>query len=168
MKWHQKELRKQAKEILTSGIFYLIVILSLSLWYFGIGKEFMWIPIEALDAPSIFSRLFYSALTFVTLGRILYKIKFYKFLYIVLGDWRSFKKAKALVWAILLYFMFLWVVPKFFDLLNAIISFGYNILNLILFLFPPVGVSIIVFIIGMHIHKKIRDNKQIVLSAHKN
>jgi hypothetical protein len=156
MYWHAKNLKKYSKEIFKSSILYLIIAIVLSLWYFFSGYDFNWTQISPLEAPSIFERTFYSALTFLTLGAFLYKIKFYKFLYNILGDWRSFKEAKALIWAGLLYLMFFKIVPKFFDILNSIISFGYNLFNLILYIIPPVGISIGLFIIGFYIYKKVK------------
>ena len=50
--------------------------------------------------------------------------------------------------------MFFHIVPRAFDLLNLTISFGYNILNLTLYLFPPVGIPIIIFIIYLYFRKR--------------
>lgn len=107
------------------------------------GKTFAWTDISPIDPPSIFVRIFYSALTFVTLGAFLYKIKFYQGLYRVLGDWRSFKEAKAIIWVLLMGTMFFVIVPLVVDILNGILSIGYNLIALVLYAFPPVGVSVI-------------------------
>jgi hypothetical protein len=154
MTWYKKELNKQIKEIFSSAIFYILLALSLSVWYFIIGQTFTWIPKDVFSAPSIFERTAYSALTFVTLGFVLYKIRFYQFLYYILGDWRTFKQAKALIWLLLMYFMYAWVVPKFFELLNFIVSIGINLFRFILFIAPPFAISIVIFSLGLYIYKK--------------
>ncbi len=119
------------------------------------GKSFTWTDISPIDPPSIFVRIFYSALTFVTLGAFLYKIKFYKGLYRILGDWQSFKEAKAIIWVLLMGAMFFVIVPLVVDILNGILSIGYNLFALTLYAFPPVGVSVILFTLYFYFKKKL-------------
>ena len=119
------------------------------------GKTFTWTDISPIDSPSIFVRIFYSALTFVTLGRLLYLAGFYKALYRILGDWRSFKEAKAIIWVLLMAAMFFVIVPLVVDILNGILSIGYNLLALTLYAFPPVGVSMILFAFYFYFKKKL-------------
>ena len=106
MTWYKKTLKKYGKEILTGAVFSIVCTLAFLLWIYGMGKTFTWTDISPIDPPSIFVRIFYSALTFVTLGALLYKIKFYQGLYRILGDWRSFKEAKAIIWVLLMGTMF--------------------------------------------------------------
>lgn len=156
MTWYQKTLKKYGKEILTGAAFSIVCALAFLLWIYGIGKTFTWTDISPIDPPSIFVRIFYSALTFVTLGAFLYKIKFYQGLYRVLGDWRSFKEAKAIIWVLLMGTMFFVIVPLVVDILNGILSIGYNLIALVLYAFPPVGASVILFAFYFYFKKKFR------------
>lgn len=156
MNWYQKTLKKYGKEILTGAIFSIICALAFLLWIYGMGKTFTWTEINPIEQPSLFVRLLYSALTFVTLGRLLYVIGFYKALYQILGDWRSFKEAKAIIWVLLMGAMFFVIVPTVVDILNGILSIGYNLPALILYAFPPVGVSLILFAFYFYFKKKLR------------
>lgn len=156
MTWYQKTLKKYGKEILTGAAFSIVCAFAFLLWIYGVGKTFTWTEISPIEQPSIFVRLLYSALTFVTLGRLLYVIGFYKALYQILGDWQSFKEAKAIIWVLLMGAMFFVIVPTVVDILNGILSIGYNLLALTLYAFPPVGVSVILFAFYFYFKKKLR------------
>ncbi len=155
MIWYQKTLKKYGKEILSGAFFSLICALALLLWTYGLGKTFTWTNISPIDQPSIFVRIFYSALTFVTLGAFLYKIKFYRGLYRLLGDWKSFKEAKAIIWVLLMATMFFVIVPLVVDIINGVLSVGYNLLALFLYAFPPVGISIALFTLYIYLKNQI-------------
>ncbi len=167
MSWHEKVLAKNKKEIVSAAIYAIIFALVFLIWQFVSGKSFQWAEISPISMPDLLSRVLYSALVYVTLGAFLYWIKFYQFLHFILvgilGDWKLYKDTKGLIWFSLILAMYFWVVPKFVDLSNAIISFFYNILNLILYLFPPLGISLIVFSIGYIIFK----NKHILKKENK-
>lgn len=156
MTWYQKALEKYGKDLLSGVIFSLICALAFLLWIYWVDKTFTWTDIRLIEQPSIFVRIFYSALTFVTLGAFLYKIKFYKALYQILGDWQLFKEAKAIIWVLLMGAMFFVIVPLVVDLLNGILSIGYNLFALTLYAFPPVGVSVILFTLFFYFKKKLR------------
>lgn len=156
MTWYQKTLKKYGKEILAGAIFSIICTLAFLLWIYGVGKTFTWTDISPIDPPSIFVRIFYSALTFVTLGTFLYKIGFYKALYQILDDWRSFKEAKAIIWVLLMGTMFFVIVPLVVNILNGILSIGYNLFALALYAFPPVGISIVLFTLYVYLKRQIR------------
>jgi hypothetical protein len=155
MTWYQKTLKKYGKEILSGAIFSIICTLAFLLWIYGVGKTFTWTDISPIDPPSIFVRIFYSALTFVTLGAFLYKIGFYKALYQILDDWRSFKEAKAIIWVLLMGTMFFVIVPLVVNILNGILSIGYNLFALALYAFPPVGISIVLFALYVYLKRQI-------------
>lgn len=154
MTWYKKVLKENKKEIASSAAFAIVFALAILLWHFAFGKSFQWETISPIDAPSIFSRALYSALVFVTFGAFLYWIKFYQLLYHLISDRQLYRGIKGLIWGFLILAMYFWVVPTVVEILNAIISFFYNILNLILYLFPPLGISLIVFSIGYIISKK--------------
>lgn len=155
MTWYQKTLKKYGKEILSGAIFSIICTLAFLLWIYGVGKTFTWTDISPIDQPSIFVRIFYSALTFVTFGAFLYKIGFYKALYQILDDWRSFKDAKTIIWVLLMGTMFFVIVPLVVNILNGILSIGYNLFALILYAFPPVGISIVLFTLYVYLKRQI-------------
>ena len=156
MTWYERTLRKYKKELISGAIFSVVLSLALLLWVYLSGYSFEWREISPIDPPSLFSRIVYSALTYVTLGAILYNLLFYKFLYHIAGDYRSFVELKRIVWVGLMALMFFVIVPKTVDMLNAIISFGFNIFNLLLYLFPPFGVSLILFLIYLYFRKGYR------------
>ena len=101
MKWYKREIKKFVNETVNTTVFALVFLFSLSLWHFALGQEYQWQAITPVPEPSVFSRLLYSALTFVTLGALLYKLKFYQMLYQISGDWRAFQDAKKIVWIVL-------------------------------------------------------------------
>ncbi len=146
MKWHQLEIKKFIKETLNTSAFAILFLISLSTWHFALGQAFEWQAITPISEPSIFQRLLYSALTFATLGAILYELGFYKFLYQIIGDWQSYKEAKRIIWLLLMGLMFFIIVPFTVSVLNHIISFGYNILNFAIYIFPPLGIAAILAI----------------------
>lgn len=158
MRWYKKVLKENKKEIVSSAIFAVVFALAVLLWHFAIGKSFQWESISPIEEPSIFNRVLYGALVFVTLGAFLYWIRFYQFLYHItvrgLRDRQLYRGIKGLLWGLLILIMYFWVVQKVVESLNAIISFFYNLLNLALYLFPPLGVSLIIFSIGYIIFRK--------------
>lgn len=153
MTWYKKVLKENKKEVMSSAAFAVVLALAILLWHFAFGKTFQWESISPIEAPSLFSRLLYSALVFVTFGAFLYWIRFYQLLYHIISDRQLYRGIKGLIWGSLILVMYFWVVPTVVEILNAIISFFYNILNLLLYLFPPLGISLIVFSIGYIIFK---------------
>jgi hypothetical protein len=155
MKWYEKSLEKNNKEVIAGAIFSFTFALALLLWNFGFGKSFEWQNITPFSAPPLLYEI-YSAITFVTLGAFLYWIKFYKFLHFifveVLGDWHTYKSIKALIWLILIGFIY-WIVLKIIDVINITISFFYNILNVFLYVSPPLGAALIISMVGYIILK---------------
>lgn len=154
MTWYERTLKKYGEEVVSGAIFSVVLSLTLLLWIYMSGYSFEWHNISPIDPPSIFQRLIYSALTYVTLGAILYSLLFYKFLYHLAGDYRSFIELKRVVWVSLMGLMFFFVVPKTIDFLNTVLSFGYNIFNLLLYLFPPFGASLILFVVYLYFKKR--------------
>lgn len=151
MKWYKKVLLENKKTIISSAIFPLIFALVLLVWYFKLGNGFEWRKIEPISAPNLLEgRSFYSALVFRSLGAFLFGLGFYKLLHflcvIVLSSWRLYKGIKKILWLFLTLIM--WdIFPKIIGVLNNILSFIYNILGIILYLLPPLGISLIVSIV---------------------
>ena len=152
MTWYKHAIIKTLKKEVRSLKLILVIIFPLTslFWYKYAGKPFEWEWIDPIAAPP-YVRLFYSALVFITLGFLLYLIKFYQVLYIifvkVLGDFRSYKGAKSFICFGLIALMYFKIVPWFVDVLNIIISIGYNLLKLIVYFSPVIGISLVLGII---------------------
>jgi hypothetical protein len=157
--WYKRILTEKKKGIISSAIFAVMLAVAVSLWHYFSGASFEWHSISPVEAPSLLPRLFYSALVFVTLGAFLYAVGFYKFLYSffrgVTGGYRDYKTMKAYIWGLLILAMYFVIIPVVVNVLNAVISFFYNVFNFILYLFPPVGISAVLFGMGYFIIKKI-------------
>lgn len=156
--WYKKVLLKNAKEIVNDGTTYMILVLVLLLWYFALGIKFEWRHISPLSEPSIFVRAFYSAFTFCTLGLLLYVIRFYKVLHDIVvktfGFWELYNFIKAVVWLFLMYISYAYLVPWLFNVLNSGVLILFNIANLILYVLPPLGISLIISIIYIFLKTK--------------
>ena len=114
MTWYKHILTKYRKEIISSAVVSVLFSITLLLWYFGLGKSFVWKNIEPISAPDLFERYFYSAFVFVTLGAFLYFIRFYQFLHGVIvgifGDWRLYKDIKGFIWGGLILVSYFWII----------------------------------------------------------
>ncbi|MDC1205343.1 hypothetical protein N8083_00650 [Candidatus Pacebacteria bacterium] len=151
MPWYKKVLTQYRKETLTSVVFALVVAITTIVWAYFTGDVFEWKRINPVPEPSIPVRLLYSALVYVTLGRVLYIVGFYQVLHAFvvggLGDWGLYHGLKKIIWVGLMAMMYFWIVPFVVEVLNVTISFFYNILNLVLYLLPSVGISIALFLV---------------------
>lgn len=158
MSWYEKVLARNKKEIVSGAIYVIIFALVFLVWDLFSGKSFQWVEISPISMPDLPSRILYSALVYVTLGAFLYWIGFYQFLHLVLvgilRNWKLYKDTKGFMWFLMILAMYFWVVPKFVDLSNAIISFLCNMINLILYLFPPLGIALILYIAILYFIKK--------------
>lgn len=152
--WQNKKVLTNIRESFLSGSFYLITLILLLIWDVYQGKSFQWIWLEVIDPPSVFDRLFYSAVTFLTLGAFLYAIKFYKILWIIIGNWREYKKVKSIIWGMLMFFMYFYGVPKIVDFLNFIISIIYNIFAFVIYVSPFFATSLIILTVYKMIKTK--------------
>lgn len=149
MIWYKKSIVNYLKENWTSLLFVLIFPFILLLWNYLTGKNFVWHNISPLDTPD-WQRYLYSALTFVSLGLLLYKIRFYQLLYFIfvtiLGDFRSYKEIKGIIWVGLMLLMYFKIVPWFVSVLNVVISFFYNIFGFVLYSIPPLGITFFIVV----------------------
>ncbi|MEX2437692.1 MAG: hypothetical protein WD449_00375, partial [Candidatus Babeliales bacterium] len=141
----------------TSAVFVLVVAITTLVWSYATGSVFAWKTISPIPEPSILVRLLYSALVYVTLGRILYILGFYQVLHAFvvggLGDWGLYNDLKKLLWIVLMGVMFFWIIPFVVNVMNTTISFFYNILNLVLYLISGVGISISLFLVYFLVKK---------------
>jgi hypothetical protein len=157
MPWYRKVLLKYKIEAVTSAVFVLVVAIVTLVWLYATGSSFEWKTISPIPEPNILVRLLYSALVYVTLGRILYILGFYQALHAFvvggLGDWGLYNDMKKLLWLVLMGVMFFWIIPFVVYVLNTTISFFYNVLNFVLYLLPGVGISIAVFLVYFLVKK---------------
>lgn len=158
MTWYERILVKKRKETVSAVVFAILFALSVTLWHYAMGKSFGWQSISPVEVPDLLPRLFYSALVYVTLGKILYNLGFYKVLYSLYrgmsGGWRAYNKTKDLIWWILIGGMYFAIIPVVVNILNAVLSFFYNAYVLILYLFTSLGISVLVFGVGWFALKK--------------
>ena len=156
--WYKKVLLKNARETVSSGTTYVILAFVLLLWYFALGLKFQWQSISPLSTPSIFVRAFYSAFTFCTLGLFLYVIGFYKVLHDIVvkvfGMWGLYNFIKAVLWLFLMYISYAYLVPWLFNVLNTSASILFNIANFVLYVLPPIGISLILVVIYILLKRK--------------
>lgn len=157
--WYEKVIAKNRAEIVKSTLATLLLVFTTTMYGYITGNTFEWQSIEPISEPSIFSRLLYSALTFVTIGAFLYKIGFYKFLYSLYrgtkNGWREYKKAKAGIWGLLVLLMFFIIVPFVVNVLNIVISVMFNVYTLLIYIFPSVIITMSVLIAGYFLNKKL-------------
>jgi len=150
MIWYKKVLKENKKEISYSAALSFVISLGYLLWSHWHGVSFEWRSINPIDQPSIFVRAFYSALAFALPGYLLYIAGFYKYLHKVivrgLRDKQLYRGIKALIWICLMLLMYE-VFKVVVDILNMVISFFYNIFNLILYLSPTIGIFAILCVV---------------------
>jgi hypothetical protein len=150
--WHTKVLKEHKKEITYSAAFSFVVALGYLIWSHFQGFVFVWQSISPIEQPSILARYFYSAFTFVTIGAFLYYVvKLWKglhFIFVkVLGSWEIYNLVKYFVWLGLMAITYFYIVPTVVGIMNAALSFFYNIFNFILYISPGIGIFLILTVV---------------------
>jgi hypothetical protein len=161
MIWCNKVLAENKKEIITSAIISIVITLAFSVWYFITGKGFEWKTINPIEQPSLLNRYFYSAFVFSTIGAFLYYVvKLWKGLYFIfvkmLRSRELYELIKWALWTSLILLTYFYIMPVIVKILNAVISFFYNITILLAYLSPPIGIFLIVFLSGYGIYMAIK------------
>jgi hypothetical protein len=161
MSWYKKVLQEFRTEIWYSALLSFVVSLAYLLWSHWHGTLFEWKPISLIEQPSLLYREFYSAFVFVTVGAFLYYVvKLWKFLYFIfvktLHSRELYEFVKWIVWMSLILITYFYIVPVVVDILNAVISFFYNIFNLILYLSPTIGIFVILCVVLGYSFIKVR------------
>lgn len=157
--WYKKILKDYSRETIISLGVALTVLLVMAIIQMVHGEAFKWKNITPLDTPDIWVRFLYSALTFATIGALLYYVRFYQLLSILFGsNRRGYRDTKKLIWTGLILLMFFVVVPAGVNVVNAIISFLYNTLVLLVYVSPFgfVFVAGVVAAIVVYRHQKAR------------
>ncbi len=159
--WYKKILLDNVKKIVSSATTYIVFALVFLVWHFILGIKFQWQDIVPLSQPTIFIRAFYSAFVFVTLGRLLYFIHFYEVLSDILAEqFKLYISIKSIIWMVLMYVSYQYIIPWIFSILNTGISVLFNLANLILYIIPLVGISIILTMIYFFIKSKLEDKNK--------
>ena len=153
--WHKRVLKEYRKDITYSAVFSFVVSLGYLIWSHSQGSVFMWQSISPIEQPSILARYFYSAFTFVTIGAFLYYVvKLWKGLHFVfvkvLGSWEIYNLVKYFVWLGLMAITYFYIVPTIVGIMNAVLSFFYNIFNLILYISPGIGIFLILTVVSTY------------------
>jgi len=140
--WHKRVLSEYSRSTVASVSATLGVLMVLSVAQLLNGGVFEWEKIAPIDQPDILVRFLYSALTFVSIGAILYNLRFYQFLSLLFGsDRRGYREAKGIIWAGLILIMYFVIVPFVVEVMNTTVSFLYNIALLFLYVSPVVFVT---------------------------
>lgn len=166
--WYRKTLFAQTKEVFSSAVPYVVLLLVLALWRFVLGVKFQWVEVSPLSQPEFFYRAFYSAFTFLTLGRALYYAKFYKVLHDIVvkvfGLWELYELIKWVVWLFLMYLSYEYIVPALFAVLNTSASVLYNVAAFVLYVLPPVGISLVlvaIFVLVRSSQRKLPEQREV-------
>lgn len=124
--WYKAVLiRTSRKEITVVGL-VLAILIVMSVTRLFLGESFVWKDIAPISTPDLWNRIFWSALTFATLGAILYHLRFYLALSWLFGSDRGgYRQAKGLIWMVLILFNY-HIFPVVVDIMNTIISVAYN------------------------------------------
>lgn len=165
MSWHEDRItrffRSYKKEIIVS----CLVILILTIYHIFSDKSFIWRDYKPLSEPTLTLRIL-SAFVFSSFGWILYQLRFYYILYIVIvGIFRNkplYRDLKKVIWYGLMFIMGFVVAPWIVDLLNSFLSFFYNIFLLIIYVFPPYGLPLIIILtvlISIYINNRSMSNR---------
>ncbi len=151
--WNKKALKEHRKEIIYSAASSFVISLGYLIWSHFQGSVFMWQSISPIEQPSILVRVFYSALAFAVPGYLLYVAGFYKFLHNVivrgLRDRQLYRGIKGVIWMGLIFLMYE-VFGVIVSIANVVISFFYNIFNLVLYISPGIGIFLILTILGTY------------------
>jgi len=159
MEWYKSktiEYLRNNNKAFTAGI---LVAISALIWNVLLGEGFEWKHIEPIPADAPHLKIL-SALVFLTLGNLLYQLKFYmifSFIFVdILGDRNAYKNFKLLVWSGLMLFMGWVIIPWAADTLNQAFSLLYNIFALFVYLVPPVGIALALLVLFELLRKLVK------------
>jgi hypothetical protein len=155
--WYKKVITEYRQEIIKAAITALIGALAYSLVRYMSGGVFEVQEIN-LSTPTLTLRLL-SGLVFDSLGYILYELKFYYALYMVMVVALRMKKAdydaaKKLIWYSLMFVMGFYIVPWFMDVLSFVLTVVFNVVMFVGYLAPPIGVFVVIFLPTFYLLKK--------------
>lgn len=150
MTWYIDAITKFFKEYYKAVVSLIIFILLLAIYHLLFGGKFEKELICQLPEPNFTLRIL-SGLVFVTFGRLLYYIKVYYILYIILvvifRQEEIFNALKKVIWNGMMFVMGWVVAPWIIDQLNKLFLFVCNIPLFLAHWFPPYGLSLVVLIL---------------------
>lgn len=136
MSWYKDVLWQNCRKELTLVGILFIILLTLSVVQLIHGNSFTWQEVKPFGVPNFWARAFWSALTFVTLGALLYRLYFYKVLWWIFGrDKSTHKKIKYYIWAGLMYINYQ-MFPVVVDSLNLISTLVFNFIVFVMYTSP--------------------------------
>ena len=146
-----KSFRKEIVAV-TSVLIILIVLSIVSLF---LGRSFVWQNISPISTPDFWNRIFWSALTFITLGYGLCKTYFYRALSRLFGGNRAgYRDAKKIIWLGLMYINY-HIFTAVIDILNQVISIIFNLTMMAVYYAPILLVGLILgLILGVFVEYK--------------
>jgi len=143
--WYTKRLKDKRKETISATVWACTSALALILWHFAFGKSFTWTDYQLISTPLEYG--FYSALVFVGPGAYLYYFTdFYIDLWHIFRDVLDMQGLhefiKGIIWSVMILIVIaaVWIVVH---IVNFIYSVLINLLVLVLYLCPPIGVGLI-------------------------
>jgi hypothetical protein len=136
MTWYKKALSTTYHKEFVAGGLVFVTLFVLSIIQLVNGEPFVWKHIEPFSTPDLWNRIFWSALTFVTLGAVLYRIYFYKILSMIFGsDRSSYRQMKRIIWFGLMYVNYQ-IFPAVVDTANFTTAILFNSLVYIVYISP--------------------------------
>jgi hypothetical protein len=154
--WYKKVIAEYRKEVVNAAIMAFVATFVFSLLYFILGKNFEWRTVN-LSEPTLTLRLL-SGLVFSSLGRVLYKLKFYYVLKVilvyVLRARDLYYALKKIIWYFLMFVMGYYIVPWVMNAINFILTILLNVVMFVAYIAPLIGVFVVVFIPVCYFLKK--------------
>jgi len=154
--WHKKILREYKQEVIKAAIIALVSSCVFGLIYYFLGRGYELRQVH-LPEPTLTLRLL-SGLVFSSLGRILYKLKFYYVLKIILVYILRLKELydflKGIIWYFLMFIMGYYIVPWVMNVINFILTILLNAGMFLVYISPHVGVFIVAFLLTFYFLKK--------------
>jgi hypothetical protein len=159
MHWYNREIRKYTIGTMGMVVWTLIATIFVSVWVYFTSDYYEWQNIEIIPlVPWV--RILLSALTYVTLWRLLYKSQIvYRPLHFVIvrifRNKKLYNEAKDIIWFVLLGVMCFVILPVIVSFLNFLISCVYNFALFLIYISPPIAILwIMIWVIFYFQHKK--------------
>jgi hypothetical protein len=153
--WYKIILMQASRKEMAIVALVLVILTAMSVARLFLGESFVWQDIAPIGTPDFWHRAFWSALTFMTLGAILYAIRFYQVLSWMLGsDREGYRQMKGTIWLGLMFLNYQ-ILPVIVDCMNTIISIAYNSFMLAIYSAPMLLAGLMLgILIGLLMERK--------------